>query len=207
QDAPAGEEPAVAPETPAQEGEPSEATAGAETATGAAPEHGAAEDAARGERVEGPPSVASEADGADRGGDAGAEARADGGAPPAERQADGARGRDPARVFESLSVEAPYLGGLLLDSRGLVLAGSFRTDEVERGEVLGAVIGAAAEEAARTAALLSIGSWRGILLGTDRALLHVTPVERDLLVLTAAARGTPGGRILPARGRTVNAAR
>jgi len=96
---------------------------------------------------------------------------------------------------------------LLLDSKGLVLAGSFRTDGTERGEMLGAVIGAAAEEAARTAALLSIGSWRGILLETDRALLHVTPLERDLLVLTAAARGTPVGWMLRAAERTAKLAR
>src|SRR5690606_8162863 len=104
--------------------------------------------------------------------------------------------RDPARVFEPLSVEAPYLGGLLLDSRGLVLAGSFRTDDIERGETLGAVIGAAAEEAVRTAELLSIGAWNGILMETDRALLHVAPLERDLVVLTAAERGTPVGWVL-----------
>lgn len=115
--------------------------------------------------------------------------------------------RDPARVFEPLAAEAPYLGGLLLDSRGLVLAGSFRTDNVERGEMLGAVIGAAAEEAARTAALLSIGAWRGILMETDRALLHVAPLEQDLVVLTAAARGTPAGWVLRAAARTAELAR
>ncbi|MFO7259615.1 MAG: tetratricopeptide repeat protein [bacterium] len=130
-----------------------------------------------------------------------------GSAPPATPGGGGKAGRDPSRVFEPLGAEAPYLGGLLLDSKGLVLAGSFRTDGTERGEMLGAVIGAAAEEAARTAALLSIGSWRGILLETDRALLHVTPLERDLLVLTAAARGTPVGWMLRAAERTAKLAR
>src|SRR5690606_41627262 len=80
--------------------------------------------------------------------------------------------RDPARVFESLSVETPYLGGLLLDSRGLVLAGSFRTDDVERGEMLGAAIGAAGAEAVRSAALLSIGARRGILMERGCAALR-----------------------------------
>src|SRR5690606_14484012 len=135
---------------------------------------------------------------------AGGAARA--GAPPAAYRGVGIE-RDPARVFESLGVEAPYLGGLLLDSRGLVLAGSFRTDDVERGEMLGAVIGAAVEEAARTAALLSIGGWRGILMETDRALLHVAPLERDVVVLTAAVHGTPVGWMLRAAERTAELAR
>src|SRR5690606_31556871 len=117
-------------------------------------------------------------------------------AEPAVQEPRGALERDPTRIFEPLSVEAPYLGGLLLDRRGLVLAGSFRTDDIERGETLGAVIGAAAEEAVRTAELLSIGAWNGILMETDRALLHVAPLERDLVVLTAAERGTPVGWVL-----------
>ena len=123
-------------------------------------------------------------------------------------QADGGMGRwDPSQVFAPLGVEAPYLGWLLLDSRGLVLAGSVRADGMERGEMLGAVVGAAAEEAARTAELLSIGSWRGIVMETERALVHVAPLEQDLLVLTAAARGTPVGWMLRAAERTAKLAR
>jgi tetratricopeptide (TPR) repeat protein len=123
------------------------------------------------------------------------------------RPARGAGVRDPARVFEPLSTEAPFIGALLLDERGLVLAGSVREGGMTRSEALGAVVGPAAEEAARTAALLSIGAWRGILIETDRALLHVAPLERDLLVLVAAERGTPVGWALRTAERAGDLAR
>ncbi|HEX7090079.1 MAG TPA: tetratricopeptide repeat protein [Longimicrobiales bacterium] len=128
--------------------------------------------------------------------------------PPAEAgPVGGAGGRDPARVFEPLSKEAPFIGALLLDGRGLILAGSVRANGATQSEALGAVVGPAAEEAARTADLLSIGAWRGILIETDRALLHVAPLERDLLVLVAAERGTPVGWALRTAERAADLAR
>jgi len=134
-------------------------------------------------------------------------ATAAGRSPAGAAKAPGAGGLDPARVFEPLSKEAPFLGALLLDGRGLILAGSVRVGGTTRSEALGAVVGPAAEEAARTAALLSIGRWRGILIETDRALLHVAPLEEDLLLLVATECGTPVGWVLRTAERAAELAR
>ena len=158
--------------------------------------------------------VEAAADGVEADGQADAAAQPAGGtAVAAEREPAGATtvggtgARDPARAFEPLSRETPFLGALLLDERGLILAGSLRTGETMDGEALGAVLGPAAEEAARTAALLSIGRWRGMLMETDRALLHVAPLEEDLLVLVATERGTPVGWVLRMAERAAELAR
>jgi hypothetical protein len=48
----------------------------------------------------------------------------------------------------------------------------------------------------RTATHLALGSWRGILLEAERALLHLTPVRDGLIVLLVARRETPTGWML-----------
>ncbi|HEY8470672.1 MAG TPA: tetratricopeptide repeat protein [Longimicrobiales bacterium] len=170
--------------------------------------------AERGEEVAQPPAPPAAAESVETAPQAAAAAQpAAGAATKAERspaeaaKVPGAGGRDPARVFEPLSREAPFLGALLLDGRGLILAGSVRAGGTTRSEALGAAVGPAAEEAARTAALLSIGRWRGILIETDRALLHVSPLEEDLLLLVATECGTPVGWVLRTAERAAELAR
>ncbi|HKJ92507.1 MAG TPA: tetratricopeptide repeat protein, partial [Longimicrobiales bacterium] len=53
---------------------------------------------------------------------------------------------DPGRVFASLAGDGPYLGALVLDAQGLVLAGDLE-GEARRAEMLGAVLGGALAEA------------------------------------------------------------
>ncbi|MEX2284690.1 MAG: roadblock/LC7 domain-containing protein [Gemmatimonadota bacterium] len=102
---------------------------------------------------------------------------------------------DPSRLFESV-VKGQILGALLLDSQGLVLAGSLSGETGNRAETLGALLGGAIEEAARTANHLSLGNWNGILLESDHALLHLAPVSTDTILLIAARRDTPPGWML-----------
>jgi predicted regulator of Ras-like GTPase activity (Roadblock/LC7/MglB family) len=102
----------------------------------------------------------------------------------------------PHRLFADLLQGAPLLGALLLDRRGLVLAGSLREELGGGADALGAILGGAIEEAVRTAAHLELGAWRVMLLETASAVVHVSPVaDRGILVL-AATHAAPTGWIL-----------
>jgi predicted regulator of Ras-like GTPase activity (Roadblock/LC7/MglB family) len=102
---------------------------------------------------------------------------------------------DPSRLFDSI-VKGQVLGALLLDAQGMVLAGSLTGETGNRAEALGALLGGAIEEAARTAAHLALGNWKGILLESENAVLHLAPVSVDTVLLIAARRETPAGWML-----------
>jgi tetratricopeptide (TPR) repeat protein len=143
------------------------------------------------------------------------------GAPQAERGAAAGRGGvawagrsaahqssgDPAGVFDELLATGPLLGVLLIDGRGLVLAG--RITEAVAGDAssLGAVLGGGIDEAARTVALLELGGWRGILLEAEHALLHLAPAARDTVLVLVARRTTPPGWVLRAAAQASEEAR
>ncbi|HET9982519.1 MAG TPA: tetratricopeptide repeat protein [Longimicrobiales bacterium] len=113
--------------------------------------------------------------------------------------------RDPARVFEPLLAEPPFLGGLVIDRQGLILAGTCRPDsDIEE---LGAVLGAAIDESARTAEYLALGHWRGALLEAERAVVHMTPLPGDLAVLLAVRSDVPAGYVLRLSARASQMAR
>ena len=105
-------------------------------------------------------------------------------------------GGDPARLFGALAEVGPVFGALLLDERGLVLAGSLHGGVGERAEALGAILGGSIAETERMAEQLSLGEWRGILLESEGALLHLAPVGRNAIVLLAAERTAPVGWVL-----------
>lgn len=104
---------------------------------------------------------------------------------------------DPRTLFEPLMAAGPVLGVLLLDHRGLVLAGSMRTPG-EALDELGAIMGAAIDEAIRTVTHLALGSWRSLVLESDTAVLQVAPVSGEAIIIVAARPGTPMGWILRA---------
>ena len=103
---------------------------------------------------------------------------------------------DPTQLFDVLMRGGQILGALLLDQQGLVLAGKLAEQSGSKAEALGAILGGAIEEATRTTAHLALGSWRGILLDAEKALLHLTPVREGMIVLLAAKRETPTGWVL-----------
>jgi len=101
---------------------------------------------------------------------------------------------DPTRVFESLLGSGPLLGVLLLDRRGLILAGSLTAEDASSDE-LGANLGGAIDEAVCAVTHLQLGSWHGLMIECSRAVLHVLPVTSDSLIVVAAQRNAPAGWI------------
>lgn len=112
---------------------------------------------------------------------------------------------DPTTLFDPLMAAGPLLGVLVLDRRGLVLAGTMRT-EGATVEDLGAIIGAAIDEAIRTVTHLSLGDWKSLVLESEAALLHVAPVTGEALIIVAARHGTPMGWILRASAQAATIA-
>lgn len=178
-----------------------------DTAPGAAPAPADAAAQASGATAPARPHVARPATGDAAGGAAGAgparTALADGEAnmrsisPAAPFTGARRRPTDPQAVFDELLGGGPLLGALLVDAQGLVLAGRL-TDAIDGdAAILGAVLGGAAGEAARTVSMLKLGSWRGILLECGRALLHVSPTgDGDGVLVLAAERSAPPGWLL-----------
>ena len=105
---------------------------------------------------------------------------------------------DPARIFDSIMRGGQVLGALILDSQGLVMGGSLSGQVGAQAEALGAILGGAIEEAARSAAHLSLGSWKGVLLEADEAVLHFAPVREGMIVLLAAQKNAPTGWVMRA---------
>jgi predicted regulator of Ras-like GTPase activity (Roadblock/LC7/MglB family) len=116
-------------------------------------------------------------------------------APPARATVPAGPPPDPSRIFDTLLQAGPILGALLLDTNGLVLAGSLSWETGE-ADGLGAIIGSAIAEAARTAEHLSLGQWTGILMETASAVLHVSPLGTEGIVVVAAKREAPTGWVM-----------
>ena len=98
---------------------------------------------------------------------------------------------DPARLFDAI-VTGPVVGALLLDTRGMVLAGALERGSVA-ADALAAVLGSVTGEAARTAAMLGLGAWEGLLLEAGSAALHIAPAGPDAVILLVARSGAPAG--------------
>jgi tetratricopeptide (TPR) repeat protein len=103
---------------------------------------------------------------------------------------------DPARIFDQVLKGGQVLGALIVDQHGLIMGGALSGDFGAQAEALGAILGGAIEEAARTAAHLSLGGWQGVLLEADAAVLHFAPVREGMIVLLAARRNAPTGWVL-----------
>ena len=114
--------------------------------------------------------------------------------------------REPAGAFEGLSRDAPFLGALLMDARGLVLAGSLKGPGGAAGEALGALLSPAVDEARRTVAMLKLGDWTGMMMDCQDALLHVAQLG-DALVVLAARRDAPAGWVVRTAARAHELAR
>lgn len=109
---------------------------------------------------------------------------------------------DPVKLFDTLRRETPFLGAVILDAQGLVLAGALSQDAAGTdAEALGAILSGAIEEAARTADLLELGAWRGIMLETEQAQLHITVLPDQFMVLLAADPDAPAGWVVRAAQR------
>jgi tetratricopeptide (TPR) repeat protein len=105
---------------------------------------------------------------------------------------------DPTTLFESLLSAGPLLGVLLLDRRGLVLAGGLRERDASTAEELGANLGGAIDEAIRAVKHLELGTWRGLTLEAKRAVVQIRPAGGGALVVVVAERSAPAGWIVRA---------
>lgn len=103
---------------------------------------------------------------------------------------------DPRRVFDEFIRGGQILGGLILDQQGLVLGGSLANVAGTTAETVGAILNGAIEEAARTASLLSLGQWCGILLDAETAQVYLSPLDDGMVLLVAARRDAPLGWVL-----------
>ena len=113
---------------------------------------------------------------------------------------------DPARVFDELLATGPLLGALVVDAQGLVLAGRLTASAAADAATLGAVLGNALTEALRTVEHLGLGLWRGLLVESEHALLHVTSIDGDSALVVAAGRQTPAGWLLRASAQAAERA-
>jgi predicted regulator of Ras-like GTPase activity (Roadblock/LC7/MglB family) len=103
-------------------------------------------------------------------------------------------GRDPERVFDPLAGEAPFRGALLLDARGLVLAG--RLERGSDADLLGALLNTSVAEAERTSELLGLAPWRGMVLEGRDAIVRVAALNGGAAVVLVAERDAPAGWVV-----------
>jgi predicted regulator of Ras-like GTPase activity (Roadblock/LC7/MglB family) len=101
---------------------------------------------------------------------------------------------DPAHLFDDLLAAPNVRGALLLDARGLVLAGSLSGGQ--SGDDAGAILGGAVDEAMRTVEFLQLGEWKGLLMESADAVLHVRPIADQGIAVLAVAPESPTGWIL-----------
>lgn len=113
--------------------------------------------------------------------------------------------RDPSRLFEPMLADPPFIGAMIIDRDGLVLAGTTR--QGSGVEALGAVLAAAIDEAVRAARHLDLGSWRSILLEAAEAVVHMSPLTDELALLMAVRREAPTGWVLRSAARAQGLAR
>ncbi len=86
---------------------------------------------------------------------------------------------------------------LLLDERGLVLAGGLvAADGSDVGEVAAAGLAGVSGEATRTGEYLSLGTWRSIVAEAETAHLVVAPVGEGAMLLVRRDRSMPVGLAL-----------
>jgi predicted regulator of Ras-like GTPase activity (Roadblock/LC7/MglB family) len=110
------------------------------------------------------------------------------------------------RVFAGL--EGAQEGLLLLDAAGLVLGGALKTpDGGDVTEAVAAYLAGVSHEAARTAKLLGLGTWRGLSAEGQAGHVHVGQPTPDSMLLVVRDRSVPLGRLSLLAQRAAQAAR
>jgi tetratricopeptide (TPR) repeat protein len=83
---------------------------------------------------------------------------------------------------------------LLLDARGLVLAGGLRaSDGADVSELAAAALAGVSGEAERTADYVRLGAWTAIVAEAERANLVLAPVEGGAMLMLRREKSTPVG--------------
>jgi len=110
-----------------------------------------------------------------------------------------------APVFAGL--EGATADMLLLDARGLVLAGGLRAaDGSDASELAAAALAGVSGEAERTAGYLKVGEWTAIVAEAESANVVLAPVGEGALLMVRREKSTPVGLALRIAERARGAA-
>jgi predicted regulator of Ras-like GTPase activity (Roadblock/LC7/MglB family) len=114
---------------------------------------------------------------------------------------------DPRYLFADLT-SAGDLAALLLDSEGLVLAGTYVVaGGVDVSQEIGAALTGISDEARRAMRHLGLGEWSTIVFESEAARVAMAPAPEDGIVLVAAAPTMPHGLVRRALDRVAARAR
>ena len=115
-------------------------------------------------------------------------------------------GLDESRVFAGL--EGANEGLLLIDGAGRVLGGALRDRSgVDVTDSVAAYLAGVSQEAARTAKLLGLGAWNGLVAEGQQGNVHLSHPTPEALLLVVRERGTPLGRLAILAQRATTMAR
>ena len=85
---------------------------------------------------------------------------------------------------------------LLLDATGLVMAGTYLTqDGRDVAQEVGAELSGVSDEARRAMRHLGLGDWSSLTVETDAAVVAMAPMRDDALLLVAASKAMPLGLV------------
>lgn len=113
---------------------------------------------------------------------------------------------DAGRLF-AMALEDSAQAALLLDAEGLVVAGTYETEDGDDvGAMIGAQLSGVSEEAARAMRHFGLGQWTRLLIESEAATVMMAP-SGDGVTLVAAAREVPLGFVRRTLDRCAVAAR
>ena len=102
---------------------------------------------------------------------------------------------DHLRLFDGISDGNEHTA-LLLDATGLVMAGTYVTqDGRDVAQEVGAELSGVSDEARRAMRHLDLGDWSSLTVETDAAVVAMAPMRDDALLLVAASKAMPLGLV------------
>lgn len=114
----------------------------------------------------------------------------------------------PERPDAFLGLEGATADILLLDERGLVLAGGLRApDGADVADLAAAALAGVSGEGSRTADYLGLGAWSSVVAEAETANVVLAPVEGDALLMVRRDKSTPAALALRIAERARGAAR
>lgn len=101
----------------------------------------------------------------------------------------------PERLFDAITEGSEHTA-LLLDATGLVMAGTYVTqDGRDVAQEVGAELSGVSDEARRAMRHLGLGDWSSLTVETDAAVVAMAPMRDDALLLIAASKAMPLGLV------------
>ena len=100
-----------------------------------------------------------------------------------------------ASLFDEVNENGEHTA-LLLDATGLVMAGTYVTqDGRDVAQEIGAELSGVSDEARRAMRHLGLGDWSSLTVETDAAVVAMAPMRDDALLLVAASKAMPLGLV------------